>query len=327
MASAGGGSSGAEGVTSNAADPPGVRQDRPPGVAACRAAALVSTGRVLRTSYPAAVTAPRPTTAATRTAAMPGGTEARIHRDLQPWQRALPNVLTGARIVLAIVFVALLSTGADPLVLGPPGTDRASEGGPVDPPTLGISWTLVAAGLVFIVAAATDAADGFLARRWRCISVIGRILDPFADKLLTMAAFVFLASAALTARVAGLPADDPSAAVHLGGFLPWMVVVILARELLVTTIRGLYESRGVDFSAIGPGKIKMIVQSIAIPLILLLVGTGRATGTWGLLIDGIAWLTTGVTAWSALGYIGMAVRARRSVAETMEQPAEASRDP
>lgn len=281
-------------------------------------------------SYPAAVTPPRATTAPSRAAVMQAEDRDRARPELRPWQRALPNALTAARIVLAVVFVAMLSTGVDPLVVHEPPTASLADGGtavagPVDQPGSGMSWTLIGAGLVFIIAAATDAADGFLARRWRCISVLGRILDPFADKLLTMAAFIFLASPALTARVAGVPAEHPDATSHLGGFLPWMVVVILARELLVTTIRGFYESRGVDFSAIGPGKVKMIVQSIAIPLILLLVGTGRATGDWVLLIDGIAWLTTGVTAWSALGYIGMAIRSRDSVGERLARASDEHR--
>lgn len=154
----------------------------------------------------------------------------RPHTDNQrrpAWQLAAPNALTGVRLLLTAGFVALLS---------------------LEPPRL-----LIAAAL-FAVAAATDAIDGFLARRWDAVSRLGRIADPFADKILVLGAFVVLAGPNLA---------------PLTGVAPWMAVVILARELLVTSIRGLYEAEGHDFSAGLSGKLKMAAQSVAVPLILL----------------------------------------------------------
>jgi len=144
-------------------------------------------------------------------------------------RRHIPNALTIARLALTVVFVALLSVYRFP--------DQHA-------------WALPVALVVFIVAALTDALDGYLARRWNVISVFGRIMDPFADKLLILGAFVML-----------VPIEG-------SGVASWMVVVILGRELLVTTIRGVLEGRGVDFSAARSGKLKMIAQSVAAPVIL-----------------------------------------------------------
>jgi len=194
-------------------------------------------------------------------------------------RRSLPNALTIARIVLAGVFFALLA-------LHRPGE-------PTD------TTLLIAAGL-FLVAALTDALDGHLARKWRVVSRFGRVMDPFADKVLVLGAFIMLAGPGF----AGAPrADAPP--LQLTGVEPWMVVVILARELLVTSLRGLVEAEGGDFSASWSGKWKMILQSVAVPLILVLVaitpvGPGSVS-RW--VIDTTVWLTVAVTALSAIPYL------------------------
>jgi phosphatidylglycerophosphate synthase len=85
-----------------------------------------------------------------------------------PWERATPNLLTAARVLLAIAFFAILTPWKywkSPLARG--------EGPDV--------WLLSAAA-VFIVGALTDALDGYLARRWNAVTVFGRIMDHFADK-------------------------------------------------------------------------------------------------------------------------------------------------
>ena len=101
----------------------------------------------------------------------------------------------------------------------------------------------------------------------------------------------------------------------MSGVAPWMVVVILARELLVTSIRGVCESRGIDFSATLTGKLKMILQSAAVPMILLVLVLGLNIRDPHL--DGdtaheinrvIAWVVTVVTAWSGVPYVRRAVR-------------------
>lgn len=106
---------------------------------------------------------------------------------------------------------------------------------------LSLGW-YSAALVAFVLAAATDWIDGYWARRWGPITKLGRVLDPLADKLLICGVFTYLA-AIPESRVA-----------------PWMAVVVLARELLVTTLRALVEGAGGDFSAVWWGKIKFFWQ-------------------------------------------------------------------
>jgi CDP-diacylglycerol--glycerol-3-phosphate 3-phosphatidyltransferase len=110
-------------------------------------------------------------------------------------------------------------------------------------------WAL-ALGL-FIVAAFTDWLDGYLARKQGLTSALGRNLDPLVDKVLICGAFIFL-----------LP--TPSI-----GLLPWMVTVIVARELIVTGLRSFFEAHGVSFGADWIGKIKMVLQCAALIAIFL----------------------------------------------------------
>ena len=201
------------------------------------------------------------------------------------WQQRLPNILTFARLLLAAALFVLLSV--------PVADDQARL------------RLLLAAGL-FVVAATTDALDGHLARRWNAVSILGRIMDPFADKLLILGSFILLAG----------PGFVDDAARSMSGVAPWMAVVILARELLVTTIRGAFEARGVDFSASWSGKAKMILQSIAVPLILLAVAGQSGEPEDSALAHSLrlgalwlAWITVVVTAWSAIPYIQRAIRA------------------
>jgi CDP-diacylglycerol--glycerol-3-phosphate 3-phosphatidyltransferase len=103
----------------------------------------------------------------------------------------------------------------------------------------------------------------------------------------------------------------------LSGVAPWMAVVIIARELLITSLRGLCESRNVDFAAAQAGKIKMVVQSVSVPVILLLIwiATGRPDLAPGdpLLITAfwVALGTTVITAVSAWPYLNKGFRALR----------------
>lgn len=101
---------------------------------------------------------------------------------------------------------------------------------------------------LFIVIAATDYLDGYLARRGNFITSFGRIADPFVDKVLVIGAMVYLAVLDWSEH----------------WFPAWIVVVVVAREFLVTGIRGYVESQGLAFPADWFGKVKMIVQCIAI---------------------------------------------------------------
>ncbi len=222
-----------------------------------------------------------------------------------PWERAAPNVLTGARVVLAIAFFAVLAPfkyHKSVLVTGS-GPD----------PVL-----LIAAG-VFIVAAITDALDGYLARKWNAETTFGRIMDPFADKFLVIGAFVFLASPGFTyfgEAILHLPNKPTPPVGSVTGVQAWMVAVILARELLVTSIRAEVEGRGLSFAATWGGKWKMILQSICVPTVLILMNVrgdaGHAPGdAAGYAILGMVWATVGVTAWSAVPYITRGMRVLR----------------
>lgn len=234
------------------------------------------------------------------------------------WQRNLPNVLTLARVAMTAAFVAVLSIYRFP--------DSNA-------------WALPAALILFIVAALTDALDGYLARRWNVVSVFGRIMDPFADKILILGAFVMLAGPQFWVDVMiHVYAGEFTFKGPVTGIAPWMVVVILGRELLVTTIRAVLESQGIDFSASLTGKIKMIAQTLGVAAILLLSkwalnGFGIASQATGVLPDssieeysfdkgcfcaGLAWLialaVTLITAASAIPYITRAITALRKPA-------------
>lgn len=109
----------------------------------------------------------------------------------------------------------------------------------------GLWWV---AFVTFVATAGTDSLDGWVARRRGEVSVFGRIADPFVDKLLILGSMVFL-----------LPLPEMSWVLP-----PWTVAVTLARELLVTALRGAVEGAGGNFQA-GPwGKWKMLAQCVAI---------------------------------------------------------------
>lgn len=106
-----------------------------------------------------------------------------------------------------------------------------------------------AALAIFALAALTDWIDGWWARRFNQQSALGRSLDPLTDKVLVAVAFIFLQSAGV-------------------GVQPWMVAVVIARELLVTGLRGMVEAAGQRFGADWFGKLKTVLQMLAIAAIL-----------------------------------------------------------
>jgi len=109
---------------------------------------------------------------------------------------------------------------------------------------------------VFILGALTDLFDGIIARRYSAVSDAGKLLDPVADKVLVMAALVMLL--AQRSEVDGSP------------WVPaWMVVLVLAREIWVTGLRGVAAKRGVVVAASSAGKVKSALQMVAIVLLLL----------------------------------------------------------
>ena len=239
-----------------------------------------------------AMPAPRPTSAA---AAQP-------HTPAHALKRRIPNLLTVLRLVLAVVVFALLVRVPND-AFAPFSTARSDA-----------TQALLLAAAVFILAAITDAADGYLARRWHAVSTFGRIMDPFADKILILGSAILMVAPPFLVHAPVPTTNDGS--VHLTttymhlGFVPWMVVVILARELLVTSLRAVYEARGVSFPSVWSGKLKMILQSVGLPMAMILGAlmdvdpgtTGRS------ILLGIAWTTTLVTAWSGVPYVITALR-------------------
>lgn len=132
----------------------------------------------------------------------------------------LPNQLTMARIFAIPAFIIVLMMGFR-----------------------------VTATIIFIAAALTDMLDGKIARKYNLVTNFGKLMDPLADKLLTMSAFICF--------------------VGLGDIPAWMVIVILGREFIITGMRQVAAAEGIVIAAGWSGKIKTVCQMIAIPLIML----------------------------------------------------------
>lgn len=135
----------------------------------------------------------------------------------------LPNTVTGARVLLIPVVVLLM---ADPTPI-----------------------RSVFSATIFLLASITDLLDGYLARRRSQITIIGKLLDPVADKLLILSGLIVLVS--------------------VGRVSAWIAIVIIGRDLAVTGLRALASSQGMVIAADSWGKIKMSLQIIAVTLLLL----------------------------------------------------------
>ena len=153
--------------------------------------------------------------------------------------------------------------------------------------------------ILFIVAALTDFVDGWWARKFNLKTKLGRITDAFADKVLVCGTFIYLVTI-------------PELTGVRGGLEPWMVVVIVLRELLVTLLRSLVEGAGSDFSAKWVGKIKMGFQSITIPIcflyLIFLQNTGTICPYLSWLMVATVWATVSITIYSGYIYIVAAIR-------------------
>jgi len=154
---------------------------------------------------------------------------------------------------------------------------------------------------LFLAAAATDWLDGFIARRYGLVTMLGRVLDPFADKVVVCGTFIFLVA-------------DPRMRQIEWGLRAWMVVVIVGRELLVTALRSLIEERGGDFSAKMSGKLKMVLQCVAATACLygLSYETIADIPHWAVIIlIASVWSAVLLTIISGLGYVVGAVKLLR----------------
>ena len=188
----------------------------------------------------------------------------------------LPNQLTSLRLVLAVIMFCLIPWGTGP--------------------------TYVAAMVLFLLAAGTDWLDGYIARKYNLVTMLGRILDPFADKFIVCGTFIFLVA---VPEMADVPL----------GLRAWMVVVIVARELLVTALRSFLEEGGTDFSAKMSGKLKMVLQCIAAALALFYLSARAYGADWSEwlrfpLVASI-WAAVILTVYSGLAYVQAAVKLLR----------------
>lgn len=147
----------------------------------------------------------------------------RRRRTLKEDALNLPNLLTFGRVAIIPVVLALLDRGT-----------------PKD---------CVWAAIVYSAAAITDLLDGYLARRMNVVSVLGKFLDPLADKLLVMASLVYM--------------------VPMGRIPEWVVVLLLAREISVTALRSIASSEGVVIAAGEEGKSKTALQMVGILCLIL----------------------------------------------------------
>ena len=206
---------------------------------------------------------------------------------------SLPNILTASRLPLAAVFFVLLS-------LYPNGWGCSPE------------CLLGAAFVVFAAAGVTDFLDGFLARRLNEESAFGRIADPFVDKVLIVGAFAILAGSNFSLGVLASRFERDLPEWLTGGMAsaiqPWMVVVIMGREFIVSAVRSHSESRGVKFPATYAGKVKFILQVIAISAVLLQM-MFLPLDDWAVIVKiALVWLAVVVTVASGLIYVGRAHR-------------------
>ncbi len=176
--------------------------------------------------------------------------------------KLIPNILTMGRLVLTIIFLVMI-------LLAP----RYYADGEIPFPGF-----LDVAFILFVIAGLTDIADGIAARRLNVTSKFGRMIDPLADKILVCGAFICFA-------LIGQPKlFDLSPGVLMA--IHWFVAgILIAREVFVTVLRHIAESRGVNFAATASGKIKMFLQSFAIGTVIIKIAHVQ-TAAWGY------WFTT-----------------------------------
>jgi CDP-diacylglycerol--glycerol-3-phosphate 3-phosphatidyltransferase len=197
--------------------------------------------------------------------------------------RHVPNAITGSRLLLAAAFFVLLSL--------------YQHNGQGDPHLLDIAF------VVYVVALVSDFLDGYLARRWKVEGAFGRMVDPFVDKVLVLGTFIYFGGKNFVIQAGG-----PQPVLQtISGVRPWMVVLMLARELLVTSLRGVGEASGANFGAAYVGKLKMVFQSGTILVILLYVNYFQFSANWQVpaqwFRDICIWLTVAFTLYSGIAYV------------------------
>jgi CDP-diacylglycerol--glycerol-3-phosphate 3-phosphatidyltransferase len=172
----------------------------------------------------------------------------------------VPNTLTTARLALALCVFVLVDYEC-------------------------YAWALA----VFIIAAVTDALDGYFARLLNQDTPIGRQLDPLIDKVIISGCYIYLAT---------IPGTN---------VMPWMVTAIVVREMLIQGLRSHLEGQGQPFGARTAGKLKTVVQCFSIGAVLLVLSfERRAPEALYLLRDALTWLAVGLTLYSGMVYVKVA---------------------
>jgi CDP-diacylglycerol---glycerol-3-phosphate 3-phosphatidyltransferase len=196
----------------------------------------------------------------------------------------LPNQITIARLFMAVIFFICL----------------AQFEARADKPKL---WLLDLSAVLFIIAALSDIVDGYLARKHNQVTTFGRVIDPFVDKILVLGAYLFLAGDGFIDKTGQRTSDVAM----------WMVVVILGRELLVTSLRAATEASGESFAANVYGKVKMALQSTTVGWILVTLAHPHSLAAFARWRAPLVYLTVVVTLLSVFSYLYMA---RRLLSET-----------
>ena len=168
----------------------------------------------------------------------------------------IPNRITLSRLFLAIVFFVLLTYKYFDIAF-----------------------------VIFLIAAVTDWLDGYLARKWELSTDLGRLVDPFVDKVIICGTFIIF--------------------VHVAKEIiaPWMVITIVAREFLVSSIRGFSESKGVKFASNIWGKTKMFIQSWTICAMILYYAHFENISWAEYMVSIFMWITIIVTIGSGITYV------------------------
>ncbi len=177
----------------------------------------------------------------------------------------LPNILATSRIVMAPLMLWVILT---PELF----TDNGFH----------VSWSYYTAALIFVLASVTDFFDGYIARELGQITFLGKLIDPLADKMLVLAAFMGL-----------MAMGDASA---------WAIYIIVIRELFITSLRTVAVSEGIDVSASWSGKVKTVSQMFAIGFLLMHWSGGEL----------LLWISVALTLYSGAEYIVGFMKARKA---------------
>ena len=175
----------------------------------------------------------------------------------------LPNALAFFRILLAPLMFFMLVNAPEIFV------------------QIHISWLNYFAALIFVIASVTDFFDGYIARSWDQKTKLGAILDPLADKMLILAAFLGL--------------------MMLGRASAWAVYLILVREFFITGFRVVMASDGVEVAASMAGKVKTVSQMFAVGFLLMSWPGGKL----------LLWIAVALTLYSGFEYIFAYVKAMK----------------